>query len=234
MMRRYQDQLLGLKVRQSAEIAGDLGLKPMRAMLEIAGELGCPVTVHTTNPAGSPEEILKMLRPGDVYAHVYHGKGRTILDERENVIPALYEAQKRGVILDAANGGNHFSFRVAKAAIRQGVLPDVISTDLTVKTLFKGRKVFSLPFVMSKYLAPGLSLPQIIKAAAQVPAKIMGAERELGSLSVGTAADISIFRCLARKTVFEDFCGEVMEGDRLLKTELTILGGEVVFRQADF
>ena len=234
MMRRYQDQLLGLKVRQSAEIAGDLGLKPMRAMLEIAGELGCPVTVHTTNPAGSPEEILKMLRPGDVYAHVYHGKGRTILDERENVIPALYEAQKRGVILDAANGGNHFSFRVAKAAIRQGVLPDVISTDLTVTTLFKGRKVFSLPFVMSKYLALGLSLPQIIKAAAQVPAKIMGAERELGSLSVGTAADISIFRCLARKTVFEDFCGEVMEGDRLLKTELTILGGEVVFRQADF
>lgn len=233
-LRRYSDQLLGLKVRQSVEIAGDLGLSPLRAMLEIAEEAGCPVTVHTTNPAGKPEEILKLLRPGDVYAHVFQGKGQTILDEEEQVLPILYEAQKRGVILDAANGSNHFSFPVARAAIRQGILPDVISTDLSINTMFKGKRVFSLPFIMSKYLALGLKLPQIIERTTRIPAKIMGMEKELGSLSIGTAADISIFRCLEKETAFEDFSGEVMTGGRLLKTEMTILGGEVVFRQIDF
>lgn len=233
-MRRYPDQLIGLKVRQSAEIAGDLGLKPMKAMIEIAEELGCPVTVHTTNPAGEPEEILKLLRPGDVYAHVFQGKGRTILNEEEKVLPILYEAQKRGVILDAANGANHFSFRVAKAAVSQGILPDVISTDLTVNTLFKGRRVFSLPFVMSKYLALGMNLFEVIRSTTQIPAKIMGMERELGSLGIGTAADISIFRCLDREVTFEDFNGDVMTGGQILKTEMTILDGEAVFRQIDF
>lgn len=233
-MRRYPDQLIGLKVRQSAEIAGDLGLKPMKAMLEIAEEIGCPVTVHTTNPAGEPEEILRLLRPGDVYAHVFQGKGRTILDEEQKVLPVLYEAQERGVILDAANGSNHFSFRIAREAIRQGILPDVISTDLTVNTLFKGKRVFSLPFVMSKYLALGLDISQIIKRTTQIPARIMGLEKELGSLSMGTAADISILRCVEKKIDFEDFSGEVMTGSRLLKTEAVILGGETVFRQIDF
>ena len=110
----------------------------------------------------------------------------------------------------------------------------MISTDLTVNTLFKGRRVFSLPFVMSKYLALGMNLFEVIRSTTQIPAKIMGMERELGSLGIGTAADISIFRCLDREVTFEDFNGDVMTGGQILKTEMTILDGEAVFRQIDF
>jgi len=146
----------------------------------------------------------------------------------------LYEAQKRGVIFDAANGGNHFSFSVAKAALAEGFLPDIISTDLTVKTLFKGRKVFSLPFVMSKYLALGLPLPQIIARTTQIPARLLGLEKDLGSLSPNTVADIAIFRCVEAPAAFEDFAGETVLGDCLLKSEMTIQRGTCVFRQIDF
>lgn len=232
-VKKYSDQLLGFKVRQSREIAGELGLEPMKALLSMAGEAGCSVVVHTTNPPAEPEEIAGLLRAGDVYAHVYQGKGITILRDGK-VRPQLYEDQKRGVCFDAANGGNHFGFQVAKAAIAEGFLPDIISTDITTKTLMKGNCVFSLPFVMSKYIALGMEIPDIIERVTQNPARQLGEERNLGSLSCGTEADIAIHRLIPRKISYRDFSGEEVLGEQLFKTEMTVRHGRCVFRQIDF
>ena len=232
-VKKYSDQLLGFKVRQSREIAGELGLEPMKALLSMAGEAGCGVVVHTTNPPAEPEEIAGLLRAGDVYAHVYQGKGITILRDGK-VRPQLYEDQKRGVCFDAANGGNHFGFQVAKAAMAEGFLPDIISTDITTKTLMKGNCVFSLPFVMSKYIALGMEIPDIIERVTQNPARQLGEERNLGSLSCGTEADIVIHRLIPRKISYRDFSGEEVLGEQLFKTEMTVRHGRCVYRQIDF
>lgn len=232
-LKRYSDQILGLKVRQSAEIAEGRGLDPLRALLEVAEEASVPVVVHTTNPPEPAEHIAELLRPGDVYAHVYQGKGWTVIRE-QHVIPEFFAHQKRGVIFDAANGMNHFSLDVAQTCLAEGFLPDVISTDLTVKTVFKPGKVFSLPFIMSKYLALGMSLKEIVQRTTTTPARLLGAEKELGSLSAGTCADIAILRPIAHSTTFTDFAGQSIQGSQLLKTELTMRAGEVVFRQIDF
>ena len=231
--KKYADQLLGLKIRQSTEIAEGLGLEPMREMLKIAKEIGCPIFVHTTNPPASPEEIAALLRPGDVYIHVFQGKGLTVIRNGQ-VIPALLESQRRGVLFDAANGVNHFSFEVAYRCLEQGFIPDIISTDLTVKSLYRPGKVFSLPYIMSKYLALGMPLPDIIERSCTIPAKLMGLGQELGSLAEGTPADITISRLIDKKTSFCDFTGTTPEGKQLIKTELTMADGNIMFRQIDF
>jgi predicted amidohydrolase len=129
---------------------------------------------------------------------------------------------------------NHFDIGVAKTCLAEGFLPDVISTDLTVKSAYLPGKVFSLPFVLSKYIAFGVPLTEIIRRVTTNPAKLLGEEKELGSLSEGTCADIAIHREVKRPVVFRDFKGEEITGDTLLKTELTMREGIAVFRQIDF
>lgn len=232
-LEKYSDQLLGLKVRQSTELAEGLGLEPMKAMLEIAKEAGCPVVVHTTNPPAKPEELARLLRKGDVYAHVYQGKGETVI-RNGHVIPEMFEHQKRGVIFDAANGVNHFSFDVAVKCLEEGFLPDIISTDLSSKSVYTPGKVFSLTAVISKYLALGMPLSEALRRAIRNPAWALGQERELGSLCEGTCADIAIHRLVDRPTMFTDTFGKNIEGKQLLRTELTMRDGSVVFRQIEF
>lgn len=232
-LKKYSDQLLGLKLRSSKELVGAFGLEPLRAMLEIAEEAGCPVVVHTTNPPAPPEVLAGMLRPGDVYAHVYQGKGETVV-RGGRVIPEMYGHQKRGVIFDAANGTNHFGIAVATACMAERFWPDIISTDLTTKSAYIPGKVFSLPFVLSKYLALHMPMPEIIRRATTNPARILGKEKDLGSLCEGTCADIAIHREISRPVVFSDFKGDTIEGDTLLKTEMTIREGTCVYRQIDF
>lgn len=233
LLKKYPDQLLGFKIRQSKEIVGDLGTEPERAMIEIAEEAGCPVVVHTTNPPRDVDDIAKQLRPGDVYAHVYQGKGKTVVEDGK-VRPEFFEYQKKGIIFDAANGTNHFSLDVAQKCLEQGFLPDVISTDLTTKSAYIPGKVFSLPFIMSKYMALGLPMEKIIECTTLTPARLMKEEKEIGSLCAGTCADIAIHRVIPHETVFEDCFGKKLQGDSLLKTELTMREGNVVYRQIDF
>ncbi len=232
-LKKYADQLLGLKVRQSIELVGGRGLEPMRAMIDIAEEAGCRVAVHTTNPPVKVEEIARLLRPGDIYVHVYQGKGESAVREGR-VVPELFAHQKRGVIFDAANGTNHFNFAVARQCLAEGLLPDVISTDLTVKSAYLPYVAFSLPFVMSKYLSLGLSLPQVIERTVTIPARLLGQERELGSLCLGTCADIAVHRLIKKPVLFKDSAGATLQGGELLKTEMTVRDGETVFRQIDF
>lgn len=233
LLEKYGDQLLGLKIRQSTELVDGRGLEPMKAMLAIAEEAGCPVVVHTTNPPAKAEELARLLRPGDVYAHVYQGKGENVVRDG-HVIPEILEHQKRGVLFDAANGVNHFSFRVAQICLEEGLLPDIISTDLTTKSAYKPGRVFSLPYVLSKYRALGLSWMQIFQRAILKPAEVLGYKKELGSLLPSTCADLAIVRPVSRKVVFQDTFGESLEGKELLRTELTMRDGQVVFRQIEF
>jgi len=119
----YPGELLGLKARANKEAVGELGIEPVKAMLRIAEKISCPIAVHTTNPPISTEELVDIFWPNDVFVHVYHVAGNTILDGNNKVLTAVKEARKRGVIFDAANGRGHFAFKTAQAALNENFVP---------------------------------------------------------------------------------------------------------------
>jgi len=226
---KYADILLGLKIRMSQPILGELGFQAFEKAVAVARQLHTHICVHTTNPAGSMEQVADVLEKGDILAHCFHGTGDSILGPDGTVKQAVLEAQKRGVIMDAANGGNHWRFSVAVPAMEQGFYPNIISTDLTVKTLFKD-PVFGLPYIMSKYLSLGMELPDIVRACTATPAALLAGSERLGTLSAGAQADIAVFDLIDKEVPFSDTAREIRWGHQLLVPLLTLCKGQLVYR----
>lgn len=233
LFEKYQGKIIGLKVRQSQEIAGTLGLKPLEATLEIAEQLGCPVVVHTTKPAGKAEDIADMLRPGDIYAHLYNNLGSTILEADGKLKNSVVAARKRGVLFDSANGRVHFNAAVATRALAQGFSPDIISTDLVSATAYSDY-VYGLPYIMMQFLGLEMSLHQVIEACTATPALILGQQGKLGTLQAGALADVAIFDLRQKETLINDYFGNPLQLKYWLVPQMTILDGKIVYRQIDF
>lgn len=233
LFEKYNGQIIGLKIRQSKEIVGKWGLEPLRATIQMADALGCRVVVHTTNPPGHVEELVSLLRPGDVFTHVYQGKGSTIINEAGTVRKAIQAARSRGVLFDTADGRGHYAFSVAQAAIDDGFEPDMISTDIVRGSLFE-RSVFGLPLVMSKYAALGISLQNIVKAVTSTPARLIGLEGRLGTLMPGAYGDVSVFKLKKMILPLQDVFGETLTCSQVFIPQMTVLNGKVVYRNLEF
>lgn len=230
---KYPGKIIGLKCRQSEDVVGRHGLNPLKKTVKIADKLKLPVFVHTTQPFGSMDALADLLRPGDVICHCFHGKGKTIIDENGSITPGILNARQRGVVFDTADGKSHFSYSVAKSALKNNFFPDIISTDLTTLSLYKGYS-FALPFNISKYLNLGLDLSEVIASCTSRPAKFLGMSEKIGTLTPGAIADIAVFRLIEHKTKFIDSLGLVFFGEKLLVPQLTVLEGRMVFRQLNF
>jgi dihydroorotase len=178
-------------------------------------------------PAERPyrELVTRKLRPGDISTHMYL-RMIDMLDEQGKVKPYFAEARKRGVIFDVGHGGGSFVFRLAVPAMRQGWAPDSISTDLHTGSMNGGMK--DMLNVMSKFLNLGMSLEDVILRSTYNPAKEIR-HPELGSLSVGSDADLAVLRVEKGKFGFVDTSGMRMDGDQKLVCELTIRDGRVVW-----
>jgi hypothetical protein len=169
--------------------------------------------------------VLEHLRPGDIYTHLYLG-AVPMLDPEGKVLPYLFEARKRGVIFDVGHGGGSFQWRQAAPAVRQGFVPDSISTDLHVSSMNAGMK--DILNVMSKFLTLGMSLEDVVARATWNPAREIHQE-ELGHLSAGAPADIAVLRLVKGDFGFLDARGTRMNGSQKLVAELTIRAGRVVW-----
>ena len=77
--REYPKMIIGLKIRVSRNVLKDLGMEPLKRALQLAEHLNTRLFVHATDPACTMEELVGMLRPGDVLSHIYHGEGHTLL-----------------------------------------------------------------------------------------------------------------------------------------------------------
>lgn len=231
---REYPELIGLKIRQGAELVDGLGLTPLAETIALAESLGVPVMVHCSNPPGKLDDMIAMLRPGDILTHAYQDKGDSLLNENGRISKTTWAARERGVIFDVANANIHFSFAVARQAIKEGFLPDTISTDLTTRSLYRRPAVFNLLHVLSKYLNMGMTLPEVIARCTLAPARIMGLAEETGTLRPGSCADITILREYERETEFGDRTGEIMQGSRNLRAMMTVRAGEIVYRDQEF
>ena len=224
LFEKYGDQIVGLKVRQSKEIVKDWGLAPLAKTIQMAENLNCRVIVHTTNSPGKVEDLIALLRAGDIYAHVYQGKGNSIIDNRGKVSECIHKARNKGVLFDTADGRVHYAFSIAKSALADGFEPDIISTDLVSGSLFE-RPVFGLPLVMSKYLSLGMPLQNVVKACTSTPAYLIGMEGKIGTLSPGAYADVAVFKLKNMSIQLQDTFGDVLMCDQVFIPQMTMLNG---------
>ena len=89
-----------------------------------------------------------MLRPGEVVSHIFHGEGNTGLSETGRVGDVLFAAQKKGIVMDVAQGQGNLSLVLAKECIAEGFIPDTVSTDLNIPN-WRSPLVFSLLMTMT-------------------------------------------------------------------------------------
>jgi len=172
--------------------------------------------------------FMEKLRPGDIFTHAYaHVDGRTpIVDENGKVEDFAWAAQKRGIIFDVGHGGGSFLFEQAIPAMKQGFKPKTISTDLHTGSMNGGMK--DIVNVMSKFLNMEMPVAEIVAATTWNSAKVIKRE-ELGHLSKGAVADVTILNLREGDFGFIDTKGKKMKGAKKLECELTIREGKVVY-----
>jgi dihydroorotase len=224
MAKRYPGIVVGVK---TAHYQGP-EWTPVERAVEAGRIANIPVMVDfgTFRPERPYEELVtKKLRPGDISTHVFLGRA-PLLDDHGKLRPFMFEARKRGVIFDLGHGGGSFLFRQAVPAIKQGFLPDSISTDLHTESMNAGMK--DMLNVMSTLLNIGMSLQDVVARASWTPAREIK-RTDLGNLSVGAPADVAVLRVEKGQFGFVDSFGARMQGTQRLVCEMTVHDGFVVW-----
>ena len=223
MAKRHSGVIVGIK---TAHYSGP-EWTPVEHAVQAGTLANIPVMVDFgANRPERPISVLltQKLRPGDIYTHCYSGLRDELVNGHVN--PGMWEGRKRGVIFDVGHGGGSFAWRIAVPALRQGFLPDSISTDLHVGSMNAGMK--DMLNVMGKFLAMGMSVDNVIAWSTWNPAREIHHD-ELGNLSVGSPADVSVLRLEHGNFGFTDMYGARMNGTQKFVCELTVRNGKIVY-----
>jgi dihydroorotase len=225
--------VLGIKVRMSENVIARNGLEPLRRAISACEKAGTGAKVMCHIGGVETRElmaqILDLLRPGDILTHAYSGAPNiagafTNIVQDGRLLPAALAAKQRGVIFDVGHGGGSFDFTVAEPAIAQGCPPDTISSDVHV---FSGNTpgMPYLTWVMSKFLALGFTLEQVVAMATVNPAKVINRAPKLGTLQVGAPGDVAIMELVEGDVSFVDTRNNTRAGSSYLKPVQTVTAG---------
>jgi dihydroorotase len=217
-MQTPRGDILGIKIR-----LGQHDRRDDEALLadgvRIADSLGLQLMVHFTDTFLPLAAIVAALRPRDVLTHVFHGRRGSIL-VNDRLDPAIANAVHRGIVLDVGHGSNHFSWPVFQKAQAQGLLADMISTDVTRRTLNRA-PLFHLPFVCSKLVNANLDWDQIYRSTVANPLAYLGFTIPRNSAVVLQPRYASV--------AFGDSHGNVVKGSRWWDPVLVIYGGRLIW-----
>jgi dihydroorotase len=209
------------------------GLEPLKRGIQACEMCGWParmmVHIGGVETKELMSDILDLLRPGDILTHAYSGAPNmsgafTNIVQDGRLLPAALAAKQRGVLFDVGHGGGSFDFTVAEIAIPGGCPPDTISSDIHV---FSGNSlgIPFLPNVMSKFLAMGSSLEQVVAMATSVPARIINRTPKIGTLQRGAPADVAIMDLVEGPVSFVDTRNNKRDGNLQLKPVQTVVNG---------
>lgn len=222
---RYPDFIVGLKARMSSSVVGENGITPLEHAKVMQAENGdLPLMVHIGNNPPDLDEIAERLAAGDIITHCYNGKPNRILTQEGELRASVSQALARGVRLDVGHGTASLSFAVAKRAISLGILPHTISSDIYCRNRISG-PVYSLANVMSKFLAIGMSLPQVIDCVTANAADGLRLKNK-GRLQVGQDADLTLFMLKRQPAVLVDAEKDSLQADQLLVPLAAIRAGK--------
>jgi dihydroorotase len=222
-----RDLILGIKIRVDRNTTRGTGIRPLELARELADRVNLPLMVHIGWGPPTLDEVVHLLRAGDILTHCFTGGDHRIVDEGGKVRANVRELHDRGLILDIGHGTGSFNYEVSEAALHDGVVPDVISSDIH-QTARQG-PAFDLPTTLSKFLNLGMSLPDVIERATSKPAAAMH-RTDLGTLAVGSVADVALFRVEEGEFRFFDSQMNERGGTLRLMNTLTLVDGEALPR----
>lgn len=227
---QYSEVVVGIKL---AHYRGRTW-EPTKRAVEAGERADIPVMVDfggASPPLSLETLFFEHLRPGDIFTHCYALLGQqerrqSIVDQQGELRPFVPRAQERGIVCGVGHGGGSFDFDAAVPATREGLWPDVISTDVHTGSMNAGMK--NMTNVMSKFLALGMDLEEVVQASTWTPAQVIQ-RPDLGTLEEGAVADVAVFNLRDGDFGFVDVDGDRVSGSQKLEAELTVRAGEVVW-----
>lgn len=233
VVERNRDVILGIKARIDARTTRGVGIEPMKHARALADRVGLPLMTHIGTAPPTMEELLPYLRPGDILTHCFTWQDMGIFQPDGHVRPEIRALQEQGLILDLGHGTGSFGFDVAEAMMADGILPDVISTD--IHQLAVQGPAFDMPTTLSKFLNLGMSLEDVITRATINAAKAVHLDHldHLGTLAVGSPADISLFRLEEGEYTFYDVRMDARGGQQRLVSTATFVDGHELPRMSE-
>lgn len=225
---RHPDVAVGVKIRAGTHIigGGEQGWANLRAALSAARASKTWLMVHIGECPMSIPELVNELAPGDCITHCFKAGRTRITDDNAKIFPAVREAAERGVLFDVGHGYGSFQWDVAQAALDDGFEPTTISTDLHTMNLHG--PVYDMPTTMSKFLSLGVPLKKVIEMSTTRPARILKRDGQIGTLRVGSIADIAILEQHSGQFLLTDSYRQTRRCDRLLTAATTIRSGEII------
>lgn len=225
MALKYPQTVVGIK---TAHFEGPEWIPVEQAV--IAGtKANIPVMVDfgADRPTRPIYDLLTVkLRPGDIYTHMYSGLRHEQDPDTLGPSKAFIEGRKRGIYFDVGQGGGSFKWSLAVPMIKDGFIPDSISTDLHVTSMNSAMK--DELNVADKIMAIGVPLKEVVAEMTSHPAHEIKHE-ELGNLSEGSIGDVAVLRVENGKFGFTDMVNTRFDGTAKLICELTIKDGKIVY-----
>jgi len=188
--------VVGIKVHVQKNLSThpqDQELEFVKRALKAAEATHLPMMAHIWDSYYPLPDILKLMRKGDVYTHCFNNFPHNILDANGKILPEVREARARGIIFDVGEGPHNLSMSVVEKSLDQDFLPDTLGTDLANPWGIGNNDRDDMPTLVSRFLALGMTLDQVIERVTVIPARVCNFGVELGTLKAGSEADISIF-----------------------------------------
>lgn len=223
---------LGVKIRLDINISGGDNIKTaLERARQVAELTDSFIMVHVARIPVPLAQVFEELRPGDIVTHIFHSAENNILDEKGLVRTEVKEAKSKGIVFDI--GAGYFGKHISRAAIEQGILPSTISTDITKKSFYEklnsGRdfKIYTIPEVMTPYMAMGMSLEEVIAATTCNAAEAIRQKDVLGTLRVGSVGDAAVLNLEQGDFETIDTDGVPIQCDQQITPLMTIKDGKV-------
>jgi dihydroorotase len=223
-VQKYPEIIIGIKI---GHYSGS-EWTPFERALDAAKKSDVPLFVECHLPQLSLEGQLSRMRPGDIITHSFEkvSERMPVVDEQGHIRPFVLDAKKKGILFDVGHGGAGFWFSQAIPAFKEGLLPNSFGSDLHRFSMNSGMK--SMLNIMSKYLNMGMPIEDVILRATWNAAKSIK-RYDLGNLTQGAVADVTILSLLNGNFGFIDAGGNKLEGNHKLEAELTIRAGKIVW-----
>ncbi len=222
-----KDLIVGFKIRFSKDYTGPNDLEGMMRARLAADEAGLPLMIHIGGSYSPLKEFLSRLKKGDVVTHSFNSHPQGLLDDAGRLRPEVLEARKSGVFFDVGHGAGSFSFEVMEKCLRQGFLPDTISSDLYTANIHG--PVYDLPTTLSKFLLLGLSLREVVERATVNAARVFNFSAGIGTLKRGAEADVGVFELREGELTFTDSDHKTRTGRQKLTPIVTVRAGKLFY-----